>query len=71
MQKILEHLNSKQFAEMVMQSERTVERWRQDGTGPKFIKAGRRVLYSRKAIDEWLEFHEYESAAEARIAGVR
>ena len=30
-------------------------RWR--GTGPKFIKLGRRVIYLKEDLDTWLESH--------------
>lgn len=33
----------------------TLAQWRYRGVGPTFIKAGRRVLYSRRAVEEWLE----------------
>ena len=36
-------------------SERTIERWRTNGTGPKFIKVGRRVFYRESAIERWLD----------------
>ncbi len=39
---------------MLSISERTLERWRIEGTGPVYIKAGRRVLYRRDDIEQWL-----------------
>lgn len=33
----------------------TQAQWRYRGVGPAFIKAGRRVLYSRRTVQEWLE----------------
>ena len=33
---------------------RTLERWRTEGTGPEFVKVGRRVAYTGKAIKEYL-----------------
>jgi hypothetical protein len=35
-------------------SPRTVERWRTTGQGPVFVRVGRRVLYRRSAIQDWL-----------------
>ncbi len=66
-----EYLIQQQAAELLHISVRTLERMRLEGTGPRFLKAGRRVLYSRLAIEQWLETREFESAAEARAAGVR
>jgi predicted site-specific integrase-resolvase len=42
----------------------TLRRWRREGRGPKFIKEGRRVLYRRSAIAEWLAAREAGSTAE-------
>jgi predicted DNA-binding transcriptional regulator AlpA len=36
-------------------SPRTIERWRTTGTGPEFIKIGRRVLYRESAVEKWLD----------------
>ncbi len=33
----------------------TLVKWRYLGKGPKPTKVGRRVLYRREKIDEWLE----------------
>jgi predicted DNA-binding transcriptional regulator AlpA len=34
---------------------RTMERWRRLGTGPKFVRWGRRVGYTDEDIDAWIE----------------
>jgi hypothetical protein len=55
MGQILEELlTQKRLAEKLDQSERTLERWRVEGTGPAFVKAGRRVLYLPQDVDDWL-----------------
>ena len=33
----------------------TLANWRAKGKGPPFIKAGGRVVYPGKALNEWLE----------------
>lgn len=33
---------------------RTLERWRTEGTGPKFIRLGRRVLYRRSDLEDFV-----------------
>ena len=33
----------------------TLERWRMQGTGPKFVKAGRRVFYRVRDVQAWLQ----------------
>ena len=49
-------------------SPRTLERLRVEGTGPRFIKAGRgkraRVLYRPADLQEWLETNVYQSTSE-------
>ena len=39
------HLNQKQLAACWCISEATLERWRSEGIGPKFLKLCGRVLY--------------------------
>ena len=68
---LTEYLTQDQVADLLHISKRTLERMRHEGSGPKYCKAGRRVLFTRQAIDEWLEGRAFESAAEARAAGVR
>ena len=36
-------------------SPRTLERWRLNGQGPRFIKVGRRVAYRLDAIEQYLD----------------
>lgn len=50
---------------------KTLEFWRYTGDGPRYTKAGRRVLYRRDWIDEWLEGRSVTSTAEAKqLVGV-
>jgi predicted DNA-binding transcriptional regulator AlpA len=52
-------------------SKRTWERKRQEGTGPRFITVGRRVLYRLSDIEEWLRQNTFTSTAEAAAAKER
>ena len=65
------YLTQKQVADLLHISTRTLERLRTEGGGPHYFKAGRRVLYSQKAIDDWLQNRSFENAGEARAAGVK
>jgi excisionase family DNA binding protein len=47
-------LTQNRLAELIDVSERTLERWRLDGSGPAYMKAGRRVLYRPSDVDAWL-----------------
>lgn len=48
-------LPQQQLAHILAVSERTLERWRVEGCGPAYLKAGRRVLYRRSDVDQWLD----------------
>jgi hypothetical protein len=39
---------------------------RLEGSGPTYIKAGRSVLYSRAAIESWIERNTRRSTSDAR-----
>ena len=55
-------------AKRIRHSERTLERWRLDGTGPEFVKAGRKVLYTDFALEAWVNARTFRSTAEADAA---
>lgn len=50
-------LTQAETAELLRLSERTLERWRVVGGGPVFCKLGKRVLYRRPDLDEWIASH--------------
>jgi len=56
-------------AEALRVSLRTLERFRVEGSGPKFIKAGRRVLYRLSDLEAWAAERTFSSTAEAQAAG--
>ncbi|MGH8503835.1 MAG: helix-turn-helix transcriptional regulator [Gammaproteobacteria bacterium] len=60
-----EYLTQAEAANFTRLSPRTLERMRLTGTGPRYSKAGRRVIYSRRAIEEWLEKRTYKSTSDA------
>ena len=49
------HLGQKQLAARWSVSEATLERWRTDGIGPKFLKLCGRVLYREVDIEAFEE----------------
>ena len=59
-------LTQRALADRLEISERTLERMRTEGTGPRFAKAGRRVLYRLADVEEWLETNSFASTVEAR-----
>ena len=48
-------LTQQQLADELQVSLRPLERWRQEGIGPAFIRVGRSPRYRRADIDAWLE----------------
>ena len=57
-------LRTPQAAEYVGLSPHTLENLRSDGTGPRFFKIGRVVVYDVADLDSWLE-------AQRRVGRVR
>ncbi len=62
------YLNSEEAARILRLSARTLERMRVEGSGPKYLKAGRgtraRVLYRPADIEAWLEARTFASTSE-------
>jgi predicted site-specific integrase-resolvase len=58
-------LSQKHLSQALSISERTLERWRLEGSGPIFIKAGRRVLYRWEDVERWLAQGAHQSTSEA------
>jgi Helix-turn-helix domain len=48
-------------------SERSLERWRLTGNGPRYIKTTRRVLYREADLEAWLTGRLTTSTSEGRI----
>jgi len=57
-------LTQNEAAELLRLSPRTLERHRVTGNGPKFMKAGKRVLYSDSELKNWLAVNTYQSTSE-------
>ena len=63
----LQPLNTQpHLAEVLFVSERKLERDRHEGTGIPFVKIGRRVLYRREDVLEYLMANRFTSTAEAK-----
>jgi hypothetical protein len=46
--------------ELGKKTPRTLEIWRQQRTGPAWTKIGRKVVYRRDAVIEWLKSQEQQ-----------
>lgn len=47
-------LNQREASAFLRLSERTLERLRLTGDGPRFVKAGRRVVYRAEDLEAWI-----------------
>ena len=45
-------------------SPRTFQRWRQHGTGPRFVRVGSLIRYRRADLDQWLSTRIARSTAD-------
>ena len=65
-----EFLSDQQLADMLGVTTRTTLRWRRDGGGPKYIRAGpRRVLYRRSDVLAWAAARTFPTLAAEAVAG--
>ena len=58
------YLTQPEAAELLRLSPRTLERHRLSGTGPAFVKFGKRVVYRQSDIDAWAAANTFSSTAE-------
>ena len=47
------HMNQRQLANRWGVSEATLERWRSDGIGPRYLKLQGRVMYREQDIEDY------------------
>ena len=52
-------LRAKQAAQYIGMAPSTLAKWRMRNCGPRYIRAGKRiVVYRRRDLDRWLDEHE-------------
>jgi excisionase family DNA binding protein len=51
-------------ADYLRLSKATLDQWRTAGKGPRFIKAGKRVLYDSRDLDRWLDGNKRSSTSD-------
>jgi DNA-binding transcriptional MerR regulator len=61
---LLPLLRTEEAAPLAGVAAKTLENWRTLGLGPKFIKAGRRVLYDPADLLVWRDQHRIGSTSE-------
>jgi len=60
----LDLLNTDELAEELGLTSRSLERWRQTGEGPEYLKIGRSVRYELEVVRNWLRSKESGSTSE-------
>jgi predicted DNA-binding transcriptional regulator AlpA len=64
-----EFLSDQQLADMLGVTTRTTLRWRRDGGGPRYVRAGlRRVLYHRQDVLNWAASRTFPTLAAETVA---
>jgi hypothetical protein len=58
-------LTEKQYAEIRQESDRTIQRERENGTGCRYVKMGRAVRYRKRDIIDFIERHLRHSTSES------
>ncbi len=59
-----EYLDTPGAANFLKLSTSTLTKRRLTGGGPRYLKLGRRVVYSRSALDEWAHANERTSTSD-------
>lgn len=62
----MELLTTKRAAPLVGVTPGTMENWRVAGRGPRFIRAGRKIVYDPSDIEAWKEANRASSTSEVR-----
>jgi predicted DNA-binding transcriptional regulator AlpA len=57
------YLPQTEAAEFLRVSERSLERWRVEGTGPRFRRFGRRVVYAKADLETWADSRCFQSTS--------
>jgi len=60
-----ENLKTEEAAELLRVKPTTLEQWRWNGKGPRFIKLGRCVRYRRADLEAFMDGRAYTSTTEA------
>jgi predicted DNA-binding transcriptional regulator AlpA len=64
----MHYLDTQQAAQFTKLSASTLTKLRLTGGGPRYLKLGRRVVYARAALVDWMHRRERSSTSEAQAA---
>ena len=59
-------LTQREVSALLRLSPRTLERHRLAGTGPAYVKLGRKVVYKREAVEAWAAANTFSSTSAAQ-----
>jgi excisionase family DNA binding protein len=57
-------LTQRQAAALLCLSERTLERFRTSGAGPRFVRCGKSIRYRQSDVEAWIERRSVGSTSE-------
>jgi len=66
MDTLQENNTTEETARFLRVKQQTLEAWRLRGTGPAFLKLGRRVVYRREALERFMAERERRSTSDAQ-----
>lgn len=69
MDTLQENNTTEEAARFLRLQKQTLEAWRLRGTGPAFLKLGRRVVYRREALERFMAERERRSTSDAQDHG--
>ena len=68
---VAEYLTEREAAKFLRLSERTLQRFRYDGTGPKYTRISkRRVVFSRANLISWASSRTFENTSQETLEAV-
>lgn len=62
-------LTTEESAHFLRLQKNTLEVWRLRGTGPAYLKLGRRVLYRRESLEQFMAERERRSTSDTGAQG--
>jgi predicted site-specific integrase-resolvase len=69
METLNEISTTEEAARFLRLKRQTLEMWRLKGTGPTYLKLGRRVVYRREALERFMAVSERRSTSDPGLKG--
>jgi len=65
------YITETQLEQITQRNKKSWQRDRMSGNGPKFIRAGGKILYDLRDVEEWLENRKFSSTSEYREKSIQ